>query len=307
MSPELSGKHINPDCGVDQQDDTTPLYRQIVTADGRVGGLLCEPRSGDLTAPLIVCIHGIGSNGRYFDLRGNSLACQAAERGMWVLLIDRPGYGSSMEPGPGPAIDCGVSAINGLLEALREQDGHIAQRPLILIGHSFGGAIAYAYTASQPAGSVAALCVSGIGDRPDVHYLAEMERSASDRTRQLSPHWFFGPGRTYDRRGVTALRVATEPQRVNEAHEVAYSWPERWHDIASKISCPVHIRLAEFERIWESNALALQRIADSLKNAPHVDAAIALEGGHLYEAHLRGPELIAAQLDFVRDQTEKSV
>lgn len=298
MLPEQFGKHINPYYRSDQRDETAPLYHKVLTADRRLTGMLYEPQHGNPRAPLVVCVHGIGSNGRYFDLRGNSLAHEASERGMWVLLIDRPGHGSSLEPDPGPAIDGGVSAIGNLLESVLEQNPHIAQRPLVLIGHSFGGAIAYAYTASKPPGSVAALCVSGIGDRAELKYLAEIEQTVSSSKRQLSPHWFFGPGRTYDRHGVTALRAATEPPRANEAHEVAYSWPERWQDIAPKISCPVHIRLAEFERIWEANTLALERIKSRLSNAPDIDAAIAPDGGHLYEAHLRGPELIAAQLDF---------
>lgn len=307
MSPEPYGKRINVISEADLQVGIAPLCHQVATADRRVGGVLWEPRSGNPAAPLIACVHGIGSNGRYFDLDGNSLARAATARGMAVLLIDRPGYGCSIEPGPGSAIDCGVTAIDDLLRTVREQVPGMMQRALILIGHSFGGAIAYAYTAVQPAGSVAALCVSGIGDRPDVQYLAEMQRSAVGGQRQLSPHWFFGPGSSYDRHGVTALRAATEPQRDNEAHEVAYSWPERWPGIAPKISCPVHIRLAEYERIWESNTTAIERIAAALTSSPAVDAAIAPDGGHLYEAHHRGPELIAAQLDFARDHAGKSV
>jgi pimeloyl-ACP methyl ester carboxylesterase len=306
MSPEPCGKHINVVGEADLQAGAAPLCLQVATADRRVGGMLWEPRSGSPAAPLIVCVHGIGSNGRYFDLDGNSLARAATARGMAVLLIDRPGYGCSVEPSPGSAIDCGVTAIADLLRTVREQNTGLMQRPLILIGHSFGGAIAFAYTAAQPVGSVAALCVSGIGDRPDSQYLAEMQRSAADRPRQLSPHWFFGPGSSYDRHGVTALRAATEPQRGNEAQEVAYSWPERWPDIAPKISCPVHIRLAEFERIWESAPYAVERIATALTSSPTVDAAIAPDGGHLYEAHHRGPELIAAQLDFARNHAGKS-
>jgi pimeloyl-ACP methyl ester carboxylesterase len=298
MSPERYGKHIKHDCKPDQRDAAAPLYRQVVTADRRVGGTLWGPGDGSTASPLIVCVHGIGSNGQYFNLRGRSLARAATKRGMSVLLIDRPGYGSSMAPGPGPAIDGGIRAIDCLLQAIRDQDLDIPHRPLIVIGHSFGGAIAYAYAATRPVGSVAALCVSGIGDQPSPHYLAALERAATHGPSQLSPHWFFGPGTTYDRHGVTALRAATEPQHGNEAQEVAYSWPERWPAIAQKISCPVHVRLAEFERIWEANTIALERIKSRLSNAPDIDAAIAPDGGHLYEAHHRGPELIAAQLDF---------
>ena len=33
--------------------------------------------------------------------------------------------------------------------------------------------------------------------------------------------------------------------------------------------------------------------------SPRVDAALLPEGGHVYEIHKRGPELIASQLDFL--------
>lgn len=226
-------------------------------------------------------------------------------RGISTLLVDRPGYGKSAEPASGLAIDCGVEAINALVQVVRGASIGKSERQLVLIGHSFGGAIALTYAARQPAGCIAAICVSGIGDRPAVPYLEEMERQAIEGSQQLSPHWFFGPGSTFDRHGVTALRVATEPQRANEVHEVAYLWPAKWPSVAPKITCPVHVRLAEFERIWQATPSDIARLGDALTLAPQVDAAILPGGGHLYEAHLRGNELVAAQLDFVQNRTRK--
>jgi hypothetical protein len=101
-----------------------------------------------------------------------------------------------------------------------------------------------------------------------------------------------------DRPGVTALRAATAPNRVNEAYEVAYEWPKRWNLITAEISCPVHFRLAEFERIWPASPSDLKRMAAAFAQAAYVDAAILPDGGHLYEAHIRGHELVTAQLDF---------
>jgi pimeloyl-ACP methyl ester carboxylesterase len=252
-------------------------------------------------SPLIVCVHGIGSNGRYFDLQHNSMAREAAKRGIATLLIDRPGYGNSAEPAPGSAINHGVEAITALLEDVVKENFGLAERPLVLIGHSFGGAIVLSYAARQHRGAISSICVSGIGDRPTIPYLDERKRNGIDLPVQLSPHWFFGPGNTFDRRGVTALRVATEPQRSNEGPEIAYDWPKLWPTVAAAISCPVHFRLAEFERIWEATPADIDRIANSFALAPHVDAAILPDGGHLYEAHLRGNELVSAQLDFVQN------
>lgn len=279
----------------------TLAFRLISTKNQKVSGLLCEAKPTDATSPFIVCVHGIGSNGRYFDLQNNSLAKEAAKRGIATLLIDRPGYGQSAEPIRGSAIDNGVEAITALLEEVVKESFTLSERPLALIGHSFGGAIVLSYAARQHKGAISSLCVSGIGDRPTTPYLEERKRKAIDLPVQLSPHWFFGPGNTYDRRGVTALRVATEPQRSNESLEVAYDWPKLWPTVAAAISCPVHFRLAEFERIWEATPADIGRITSSFALAPHVDAAILPDGGHLYDAHLRGNELVSAQLDFVQN------
>ena len=62
---------------------------------------------------------------------------------------------------------------------------------------------------------------------------------------------------------------------------------------------PVHLRLAEHEKIWETGPNVVFRMAARLEQAPLVDAALLPEGGHLYELHVRGLELIASQLDFV--------
>lgn len=284
-----------------------PAYRVVSTFDQRVSGLLFEAKSNDPGSPLVLCVHGIGSNSHYFNLQSNSLAKAAAERGMAALLIDRPGYGGSLCPSIGSAIDSGVEAIKSLLQAIRAQSLELSRRPLVLIGHSFGGAIALSYASEQPLGSLAAICVSGIGDLPTALYLEERQRQISAGMNQLSPHWFFGPGNTFDRHGVTALRPATEPNRVNEAYEVAYEWPKRWDLITAEISCPIHFRLAEFERIWAASPSDLKRMAAAFAQAAYVDAAILPAGGHLYEAHIRGHELVAAQLDFAnkacRDMT----
>lgn len=224
----------------------------------------------------------------------------AARRGIPTLLIDRPGYGGSAMPGLGSAIESSVEAIGALVAHLRTYFQVHANRRLALVGHSFGGAIALSYAARGSAESVAAICLSGLGDRASQAYLDELKRRTAESSDELSPYWFFGPGRTFDRHGVTALRPATEPQRLNEVQEVAFLWPTLWPSVAEEIRCPVHFRLAEYERIWQTSPDDLTRISAQLKHAPHIDAAILPDGGHLYEAHLRGHELVAAQLDFVQ-------
>lgn len=274
---------------------------QLTTPDGRVRGSLCsDPTKDDPALPLLVCVHGSGSNSRYFDLSSNSLVSEATRRGHQVLLVDRPGHGASPAPDPGSAIDQGVAAVSSLIKTLQEDQPVLADRRLALIGHSFGGAVALAYAAGAASGAMAALCVSGIGDRPEKEYAATRTASPDGQLARPAAYWLFGPGSSYDWRGVSALRPATSAWRAEEVHEIVHDWPRRWMTVANAITCPVQVRLAEYERIWETTPAAIRRISSAFTRAARVDAAIAPAGGHLYEAHLRGPELVAAQLDFIR-------
>ncbi len=285
------------------------VQRDIVTThDGRVAGVLCTPTATLPEAPLLVCVHGGGCNGQYFDLKGVSLVHAAVGRGMAVLQIDRPGYGASAAPsGDVTPIVEAASAVHALVEAVRARPA-VAQRSVALIGHSIGGAVALTYAAGAAKAGLpllAAVCVSGIGDRPTAEVTGFSRRGSNGSTVEPPTDWFFGPEGSYGWKGVMALRAIAEPWRTDEVDEVVRDWPIRVADIAGAITCPVHVRLAEFERIWEADTEALRRISDAFTRTT-VDAAILPEGGHLYEVHRRGAELIAAQLDFVLAQVSRS-
>ena len=274
------------------------LREPVATADGRVAGTLSSPSAGPGGTPLLVCVHGGGCNSGYFNLKGVSLVQAAVGRGLTVLQVDRPGHGASARPtGDATPIVEGASAVHALVETVRARPG-LARCPVAMIGHSIGGAVALTYAADAGRPPLAALCVSGIGDRPGADVTGFPPRHAGERTVDPPAEWFFGPEGSYGWKGVTALRAAGEPWRTDEVDEVIRGWPRRWPAIAGAVSCPVHLRLAEFERIWEAGLAALRRIADAFTGAD-VDAAILPDGGHLYEVHRRGPELLAAQLAFV--------
>lgn len=262
--------------------------------------MLCAPPEIAATAPLILCIHGAGCTGNYFDLSSNSLAEAAASRGMPTLLADRPGHGTSREALTGSAIDRSVDAAIALVNDVRAAHPSLDRQRVGLIGHSLGGVVALLVACRMAAAGDApiAICMSGIGDRHSEEYRSSLVQTTG-ATAQPTPYWLFGPGSSYDWRGITALRGAAAPWRAAELDELHRSWPDRWAETAKAVTAPVHFRLAEFERIWEATPAAIERIAKAFSHALSVDAAIAPDGGHLYEAHLRGPELVASQLDFI--------
>lgn len=273
----------------------------VLTSDGNIQGNLFLPSVVTPRGPLIICIHGVGSTGNYFDLEFNSFAEAAARRGMSALLIDRPGHGGSAAPPPGPFIDSSANAVAMLLNAVEVMHTNMAGRPIALVGHSFGGAVAMvvAQRFARTNKKLISLCLSGIGDQHTSLYSTKSNRQSGNVNAPPEPYFLFGPGKTYNWHGIASLRRAAAVWRAEELDELSECWPQRWGDVAGAIRSPVHFRLAEFEHIWETTPQAISRVTSAFSQAITVDAAIAPEGGHLYEAHLRGHELVASQLDFI--------
>jgi pimeloyl-ACP methyl ester carboxylesterase len=174
-----------------------------------------------------------------------------------------------------------------------------------MIGHSIGGAVALTYAAQSGRPPLTALCVSGIGDRPTADVVGFSDQDPVGPTIEPPAEWFFGPEGSYSWKGVMALRNAAEPWRADEVDDVIRAWPARWSDIVRAVTCPVHFRLAEFERIWETGVDVLHRITTAFTQTT-LDTALLPEGGHLYEIHKRGAELVDSQLTFVTVQKATS-
>ncbi|MCB1347906.1 MAG: alpha/beta hydrolase [Maritimibacter sp.] len=103
------------------------------------------------TGPDLVLIHGSSGNIRDFTLR---LAPELARR-YRVFVVDRPGFGwSDPLPGGGTLVEQ-AAAIQAAVAALG------AQRPLVL-GHSYGGAVALAWAATRPGTLAGVLPLSGV-------------------------------------------------------------------------------------------------------------------------------------------------
>jgi pimeloyl-ACP methyl ester carboxylesterase len=127
----------------------TALTERAHPATGRfvpvTGGLLHvvekTPPAGVPEGPAVVLIHGAAAN--LHDLE-NALGERLSQRHR-VLLIDRPGHGwSPANAGPGASTTHGEAAL--LHEALQLMGANSA----VLVGHSWGGALAAAYALDYP-------------------------------------------------------------------------------------------------------------------------------------------------------------
>ena len=129
-----------------------PPAGQIVRVDGRDVHVIVKGEGPDL-----VLIHGAGSNARDME---HALADKLAET-YRLFIVDRPGHGwtqrNSALSGPFNAqSESPIEQARLLSEAVQELG---AENPIVM-GHSFGGAVAMAWALEQP--HAATVIVSGV-------------------------------------------------------------------------------------------------------------------------------------------------
>ena len=91
------------------------------------------------SGPAIVLIHGLGGNLRNFAPE----MVDHLARGHRVIALDRPGSGYSTATGPVPDLHGQAAMVAALIEAL-------ALGPVVLVGHSLGGALSLALVQARP-------------------------------------------------------------------------------------------------------------------------------------------------------------
>lgn len=254
--------------------------------------------------PLLLCIHGGGCNAGYFDLPGFSTAAAALKRGLPVLLVNRPGHGGNPPLHGNRQIEHAARLIRAFVDEVRSE--HLPGcAGIAIIGHSIGGAVALTMASARGDWPLRGVAVSGIGEVPTPAVRDWWSAPDPDLfvSAEAAVRLFLGPEGTYSWRAPIALRKSSEPWCKAEVAEVIREWPRRLPELASRIDVPVHLRLADHDRIWESSDTALAQFRARFHNAPRADAGILPDGGHLYEIHIRGHELVQSQLAFLTGAT----
>lgn len=275
------------------------VSRKALSSDcGLFSGTLIVPEE-DAGRPLLVCIHGSGCSSRYFEIGDMPVASAAAAENWPILLVNRPGYaGNRMLPGRSPITDS-VPALRSFIDRV-DRDHIRGEHGLALIGHSIGGAVALMLASGCGEWPLRAVAVSGIGDAPAQRikdWCSAPDFGAAKIATEEA--LFFGPTGAFTWRRAVELRRVREPGHDVETAEIVFDWPKHFLELAPDIEVPVQIRLAEHEQIWETGEEPLARMTSAFRRAPEVDAAILPDGGHLYELHKRGPDLVSGQLAFL--------
>ncbi len=134
--------------------------------------------AGPREAPPILFLHGITGSRRYWERKVRSL-----RREYHLVLPDLVGFGMSPKPHVEYTIDLFRDSVRGLVEELG-----LADRPIIIVGHSLGGLIALEYAARH--GShverMALLSLPRFGDPATAH--AVFWRGSPHYRRLLNEH-----------------------------------------------------------------------------------------------------------------------
>ena len=157
-----------------------PPTGRFVTSEGlRIHYVALGPDDPD--APTAILIHGATGNlnDMTFDL-GPRLAAQ----GVRVICFDRPGLGhSERAPVEGWLPSTQARVLEGASQAL-------GLRRAVLIGHSWGGAVALAWAIATPARALGAVIFAGIAYTVyDSAKLSQMLKLATNIVRM--PKWYF--------------------------------------------------------------------------------------------------------------------
>jgi pimeloyl-ACP methyl ester carboxylesterase len=116
--------------------------------------------------PVLLAIHGLASNARWWDL----VAARLAPRHR-VIAVDLPGHGRSERPDSGYDFETVSRDLEGLLASLHHPE------PVVVVGHSWGAYVALSFAASHPDLTLGVVCVDGGAGDLKAHFGSSWERA----------------------------------------------------------------------------------------------------------------------------------
>ncbi|SNR33202.1 alpha/beta hydrolase fold [Haloechinothrix alba] len=234
--------------------------------------LAARPSGGE-PVPTVVFVHGLGYDSlASFYL---TLAAPFAEHGIDVLTYDLRGHGRSARPATGYRVSDFVADLRGLLAELAED------RPVHVIGNSFGGTIAFSFAATHPERVSSVVAIEG--EPATQPWADKMERTFGnvlDEARDpANIEWL---ERTY---GKHHARLATAALRIIESTSIVAdvpSGPLLGEQELRALHCPV-MTVVGSDGFQRDDPYALQAVLPSCRTEVinDQDHSVLVERHHL--------------------------
>jgi pimeloyl-ACP methyl ester carboxylesterase len=201
----------------------------------RPGGRLAYEVAGPAGGPLVVAVHGMGSNRHAFRL----LVPFLVEQGFRVASLDLRGHGESSPVWP----EYGVTSVaDDVLDLVRELGG-----PAVLVANSVSCASVTFAAAKAPADVVALVLIGGTAVRRELNPVMRAGFALVGRNATLWGMFYrslFKAGFPADHAEDTnrLLRQLREPGRMTAVRRVLDQPPVWWTEAAApRVTCPVQV------------------------------------------------------------------
>jgi pimeloyl-ACP methyl ester carboxylesterase len=294
--PEIAARH-------------PPVGRRVEAGAGRRLHLAAEGPEAD--APPVILLHG--ASGNLLDWR-LGFHQRLAAMGMRAIAVDRPGFGHS-DPPPEPAHTLAAQreGVRAGLAAL----GLPGPRGLVLLGHSWSGALALDWALAHPGEVAGAMVLAGAtmdwGGALDAHYRLAEVPGLGHAIAAAVPHLvgaarlraalesIFAPDPVpegYAERAAVALALRPATFRLNARalaalHGQVVANQPRYGAVA----CPVEVVHGAADRVVPASIHAVP-LAERLP-----DARLTLLDGVGHMPHHAAPERVAELVARLRRRT----
>jgi pimeloyl-ACP methyl ester carboxylesterase len=230
---------------------------------------------------VIVAIHGGGTTALYFDCPGHpsfSLLRTAAAAGYTVVALDRPGYGSSASypeamAVPEQRVNLAYGAVDRVLGERSRGTG------LFLMGHSGGCELTMRMAADERGSGLLGIELAGTGR----HYHPAAREMLKTATRERRPsglrELLWHPERLYPAEVLGGATV--HPGAPAYEDMMVSNWARQdFPALAPAVRVPVHFSIAEYEKVWQTDASAVTEITSMFSGTPRFVVHRQPEAGH---------------------------
>ncbi|MDF1488471.1 alpha/beta fold hydrolase [Tessaracoccus caeni] len=290
----------------------TANIRRIELLDGKVTGIAVDP-PGKVRGPLIVHLHGGGSNCSETVRKEFSILGLAADLGFPGVGLNRPGYaGSEWLDIPGTQdeglYDASAKRIGDALTDLWGQyEDEEGCAGIVLMGCSVGSPVSFMIATRWAAGEpgwtwpllgVAATDVGHVpmpgipelwNSSPVADFIEDLDVLVDQI--EFGPEWArVAPPETHEDNPVDdSLIVGHSTLSRSEALEIGGGWPREALKIASQVTVPVYWRVGEFDPLWTSEPEVVAEFISALRtSSPYVDGGAMQGASHaIHDGPLR--------------------